>query len=168
MIQMIKYMLEVQDNHWQNVGRNIKGRTTFKHTFACCHIILIEEYDVNNREEQLRLERKHYDLLKSFIVNCAVPIFLNDEEKHSARLKSNLKYRNSHKELAHAYYEKHKAVTWMENKTKRTCICGSAFGVHKAERHNRTPKHTDFMNRVLGNIFKSYGRNSCKKKPRLN
>src|SRR5690349_20939148 len=50
-----------------------------------CSIILIAEYDVENREQQLMKERLHYDALKPFIVNKNRPYVTQEEAKEQEK-----------------------------------------------------------------------------------
>ena len=57
-----------------------------------CHIVLIFEYDVTNKEQQLKCERKHYDELKEFVVNKNRPFLTEEERKQYKKEESKQNY----------------------------------------------------------------------------
>ncbi len=73
----------------------------------------MENYEVDNREEQLKHERFHYDALKPFIVNKNRPFATTEEHKEKEKV-TRKKYNQEHhaeiKEKDKVYRDSHKEV----------------------------------------------------------
>jgi len=132
-----------------NSKKFIRAYTLFsEHSIDNCHIVLINSYIVNCREEQLKHERFHYDELKAFVVNHAKPICLSKEEKRNDHNICNVKYRKEHRTQSHDRYITNKDKLREKASTVWFCLCGAHCQIFKKARHKRTMKHITFMNRL--------------------
>ena len=86
-----------------------------KHGVENCSIILLEEFQVNNREQQLKHEREYYDKLKPFLVNAQKPIRTRSET---------LQYYKDHKKQNPEMMARQKINRIIASKTKYRCpVC---------------------------------------------
>jgi len=71
-----------------------------------CSIVLIEQYDVTSREQQLKYERKHYDELKKHIVNKVKP-HRSQKEYIKYSNEASKKQRETNKDAIKEYKQKY-------------------------------------------------------------
>jgi hypothetical protein len=111
-----------------NIGRCTTDTMFEEHGVENCKIILIEEYIVDNKEQQLKHERFHYDMYLDRIVNKYRPYATKDELKEGMR----------------KYFQTDKAK--LTRSRRIVCNCGSVFiGFDHKARHERTKKHLATM-----------------------
>lgn len=115
---------------------NLRSKELFdEHGVDNCHIILIQEYDVKSREEQLKHERTHYDAYKEFIVNVKRPMI--------TKIELNEYYKN--------YILNHPLEIMKSKKRYRAkrlmceCDCGSLILRESKSQHLQTNKHKVFI-----------------------
>jgi len=124
----------------KNLGVNLKE----------CSIILIENFECNNREELLRKEREYiekYRQEKKEIVNEKIPIRTKEEIKKIQdewRINNRTRLLNKKKD----YYEKNKIMIRENAKNKITCECGSFISKSNKSQHIKTKKHIKYMSSI--------------------
>jgi hypothetical protein len=118
--------------------RQISKKASFALFDKCgieiCHIVLIVEYMVTSREEQLKYERKHFDELKLHIVNRIRP-YVTKEEIVERCNTQNINYASSHKKEKLAYDKVRRKLT------ENCGFCHCVISKHHRIRHFKSKKH---------------------------
>ncbi len=156
------------NEHKANYYRYLRGESTkyissYKmfdtYSIACCHIILLSEFEVENREQMMQHERRFFDKYKSCIVNINRSYVTDSESKEKERI-FNKAYRDTHKdnikaqrkirrvvesdkvrEVSRIYRETNKDKIAKQRATKYVCDCGTTCSVSNRSAHNKTAKH---------------------------
>ena len=121
--------------------------------------ILLDSYEVSCKDEQLKYEQRHIDLLQPNLNDRRAYNTPEDTKKmdqqyrdsHKGEAKLNGKrYRQSHKDeikIKHKQYrETHKDKIITRQKTKIECECGSVIINNSFYRHLRSQKHIKKIN----------------------
>ena len=93
-------------------------------------IILVEKYPCNSKEELLKRERYYID--NNLCCNKYIPTRTNQEYK---------KDKNSNQR----YYVANKDKIAQHRNIKCECACGGKFTIASKSRHNKSPKHQEFI-----------------------
>jgi hypothetical protein len=124
-----------------------------------CKIILLEEFDVLNKEQQLKHERYYFDMLKNNIVNIKKPYATKVEELQTAKINNKI-YRDTNFEYLKAqkqnrkinnpeelklinkqWRNKNKSTIAKQRATKIMCECGLLCASSNMTPHKKTNRH---------------------------
>jgi hypothetical protein len=112
-----------------------------------CEIVLLESVEANNLDELLAREKHYIKTLKC--VNRCCPLITVEEKKEQDR-----QYHWEHREeiliKKKNYREKNADVIKEKVHERYECPCGASVTVYHKSRHNKTKKHIEYCNKVIG------------------
>ena len=137
-----------------------------------CRIILIEKVNATSKDELISREAFYIRTMKC--INKTIPDRKSPEyhkeyyntnkieinkKKHEHYLENREKYldyqkkykeENDYKlkERKQKYYEENKEILKEKQKQILVCECGCSIQIYKIQRHRRTKKHNDLMNKI--------------------
>ena len=134
--------------HKSEYKRYLKGLNRFTTSFHAikendCKIVLIENVNCNNKEELLRRERYHIEILDC--VNKIIPTRTIKEYKTANKEKQynyQIEFRKKNKDKLYQYYLKYKD----KNSEIYNCVCGSKVSKKHKSGHFKTKKHILYIN----------------------
>lgn len=111
-------------------------------------MIMIEEYNCNNKLEALKRERELIEVLKSTL-NFEIPSRTHKEYREDNKDKIKEKYiiyYENNKDKLRSKYENNKDIINEKRKEKYICECGNCLRISDRERHFKTKKHQEYLN----------------------
>ena len=121
-------------------------------------IVLVEEFELNNKEQLYKEENKYIEnhIDDPFCLNANYAIFnLQRYVDYNIEYRSNHKlekaqrsklYREINKEKLKEAYENKKEEIQKQRSLKYTCECGTELTVHHKQRHEKSKKHIAYIN----------------------